>query len=63
MIIPDEIKENDIEKILEPFQLSKDQKEEGFSLIKSLYKTLISKDASLIEINPLIITKSEKLYV
>ena len=57
----DEIKENDIEKILEPFKLSKDQKEEGFSLIKSLYKTLISKDASLIEINPLIITKSEKI--
>ena len=57
----DEIKENDIQKILEPFKLSKDQKEEGFSLIKSLYKTLISKDASLIEINPLIITKSEKI--
>lgn len=57
----DEIKENDIEKILEPFKLSKDQKEEGFSLIKSLYKTLISKDASLIEINPLIITKSGKI--
>ena len=57
----DEIKENDIEKILEPFKLSKDQKEEGFILIKSLYKTLISKDASLIEINPLIITKSEKI--
>ncbi len=57
----DEIKKNDIEKILEPFKLSKDQKEEGFNLIKSLYKTLISKDASLIEINPLIITKSEKI--
>ncbi len=51
----------DIEKILEPFQLKDSQKREGINLIKSIYKTLISKDASLIEINPLIITKSEKI--
>ena len=57
----DEIKESDIEKILEPFKLSIHQKEEGFNLIKSLYKTLILKDASLIEINPLIISKSDKI--
>ena len=30
-------------------------------LIKSLYKILVEKDASLIEINPLIITKKEKI--
>ena len=35
--------------------------EEGYKLIQSLYKTLISKDASLIEINPLIITKTNKI--
>ena len=57
----DEINENDIEKILKPFKLVNDQKQEGYNLIKSLYKTLISKDASLIEINPLIITKSGKI--
>ena len=34
---------------------------EGFNLIKSIYETLISKDASLIEINPLIITKTGKI--
>ena len=56
----DEINENDIEKILKPFKLVNDQKQEGYNLIKSLYKTLISKDASLIEINPLIITKVGK---
>ena len=56
-----EIKENDIEKILKPFNLANNQKEEGYKLIQSLYKTLISKDASLIEINPLIITKTNKI--
>ena len=56
-----EIKENDIEKILRPFKLADHQKQEGHNLIKSLYKTLILKDASLIEINPLIITKSGKI--
>ena len=36
-------------------------KKEGYKLFKSIYKTLIEKDASLIEINPLIITKSKKI--
>ena len=57
----DELKEDDIKKILKPFELNDQQIEEGFKLIESIYKTLISKDASLIEINPLIITKSEKI--
>ncbi len=52
---------DDIEKILSPFQLNKEQKREGHNLIKSIYKTLIKKDANLIEINPLIITKSGKI--
>ncbi len=56
-----ELREQDIENILNPFQLTNSQKKEGFNLIKSIYKTLVSKDASLIEINPLIITKQAKL--
>tara|TARA_B100000941_G_scaffold190477_1_gene137279 strand:- start:2957 stop:4117 length:1161 start_codon:yes stop_codon:yes gene_type:complete len=52
---------DDIEKVLSPFQLNKEQKREGHDLIKSIYKTLIKKDANLIEINPLIITKSGKI--
>ena len=52
---------DDIEKILSPFQLNKEQKKEGHNLIKSIYKTLIKKDANLIEINPLIITKPGKI--
>ena len=53
--------ESDIKNILSPFQLTNLQKTEGFNLIRSIYKTLVTKDASLIEINPLIITKQGKL--
>ncbi len=57
----EKLEDVDIKKILEPFKFNTSQTKEGFVLIRSLYKTLISKDASLIEINPLIITKSEKI--
>ncbi len=53
--------ESDIKNILSPFQLTNSQKTEGFNLIRSIYKTLVTKDASLIEINPLIITEQGKL--
>tara|TARA_B100001559_G_scaffold295978_1_gene278779 strand:+ start:1476 stop:2636 length:1161 start_codon:yes stop_codon:yes gene_type:complete len=56
-----DLEDIDIKKILEPFKLNTKQMIEGFNLVKSIYKTLISKDANLIEINPLIITKSEKI--
>ena len=52
---------NDIEKILKPFDLNEPQKKEGSQLVKSIYKTLTLKDANLIEINPLILTKSGNL--
>ena len=55
------IKEKLIEKIIQPFGLSEKLKKQAFHLIKSIYKILIEKDASLIEINPLILTKNEKL--
>ena len=53
--------DSDIKKILEPFEFNTNQQIEGSNLIKSLYKTLISKDANLIEINPLIITQTGKI--
>ena len=56
-----DIKSIDIEKIIEPFKFSESQMTEAFNLIKSIYKTLVEKDANLIEINPLIITKSDKI--
>ena len=55
------VKEEVIEKIIQPFGLSEKLKKQAFHLIQSIYKALIEKDASLIEINPLILTKNEKL--
>ena len=48
-------------KILKPFNLSKKVLKQGFNLVRSIYKILIEKDASLIEINPLVLTKDENL--
>jgi len=53
--------EKEIEKIISIFQLNEKQKKIASKLVKSLYEIVIKKDASLIEINPLIITKSEDL--
>ena len=53
--------EQEIEKIISVFQLNSHQKETGKKLIIALYKIITEKDASLIEINPLIITKDQKL--
>ena len=53
--------ENEIENIITAFQLNDDQKKTAGRLIKSLYKIIIEKDASLIEINPLVITKSDSI--
>ena len=58
---PEGPNENEIEKIISIFKLNENQTQTGKKLIKSLFKILIEKDASLIEINPLIITKDEKL--
>ena len=60
-----EIKKNledkEIEEIIEIFSLGKKQKNDSKKLINAMYNVLIYKDASLIEINPLVITKDEKL--
>jgi len=55
------VNEEDIKKIIQPFGLSEKSKKQAFHLIQSIYKVLIEKDASLIEVNPLILTKSEEL--
>ena len=52
---------HEIEKIISIFRFDDEQKMTATNLIKSMYKILIEKDASLIEINPLIITKSKKI--
>tara|TARA_B100001564_G_scaffold239957_1_gene203037 strand:+ start:1970 stop:3133 length:1164 start_codon:yes stop_codon:yes gene_type:complete len=53
--------DEEIDKIISIFNFNEKQKITASNLIKSLYKIIIEKDASLIEINPLIVTKSEEL--
>jgi len=53
--------EQEIEKIISVFKLNENQKKTASRIVKSLYEIIINKDASLIEINPLIITKSGDL--
>ena len=55
------VNEEDVKKIIQPFGLSEKSKKKAFHLIQSIYKVLIEKDASLIEVNPLILTKDEEL--
>jgi succinyl-CoA synthetase beta subunit len=52
---------DEIEKIISVFNFDNAQKEIAAKLIKSLYKITLEKDASLIEINPLIITKDNNV--
>ena len=59
--ISTDISENDCEKIIKVFNLEYDAKDQGVDLIKNLYKMFIEKDASLIEINPLILTKENNI--
>ena len=59
--IKNDIDPDEIEKIIKPFNFSNEQKVTAHKLIKAIYKILIEKDATLIEINPLIITKDEKI--
>ena len=53
--------EQEIDKIISIFNFDKNQKIVASNLIKSLYKIILEKDASLIEINPLITTKENKI--
>ena len=56
-----EIDEESIHRIIKPFNFDRLQTVEAFKLIKIIFKILKEKDASLIEINPLIITKNNKI--
>ena len=55
------VDQNNIDKIIEPFILSDKQKKQAINLINSIYKILTEKDANLIEINPLVLTKEGNL--
>ena len=53
--------ENEIKKIISIFKFNEKQKIIASQLVKSLNEIIIKKDASLIEINPLIVTETEDL--
>jgi len=55
------VSDENIKKITQPFVLSKKSQKQTFDLIQSIYKILIKKDASLIEINPLILTEDDNI--
>ena len=55
------VSDENIKKITQPFVLSKKSQKQTFDLIQSIYKILIEKDASLIEINPLILTEDDNI--
>ena len=59
--LKDEINEQDFENIIKVFKLDNKQKNQAKKLINSIFNLLIQKDANLIEINPLIVTKSANL--
>ena len=55
------VTENDINTISTAFELKKDLEGQLSDLIKNMYKFFSEKDASLVEVNPLIITETDKL--
>ena len=59
--IGDDISKNDCEKIIKIFNLNSNIKDQAISLIKSIYKMFTSTDANMVEVNPLILTKEEKV--
>ena len=55
------ISDRDCEKIITIFNLEDSSKLKAISLIKLIYKMFLSTDASLVEINPLVLTKDKKI--
>ncbi len=56
-----DVSDSDCESIIKIFKLNDQSKLEAISLIKSIYKMFLSTDSSLVEINPLILTKDKKI--
>ena len=56
-----DIEDEDCKKIIRNFNLDDDDNLKCIKIIKSIYKTFVSTDASLIEINPLILTKENNI--
>ncbi len=59
--ISKEISDSECAKIIKIFNLKNNLNLEATDLIKSIYKMFLSTDASLVEINPLILTSDQKI--
>ena len=59
--LEDEISNIDCENIIKIFNLNDQAKSEAIKLLKSIYKMFISTDANMVEINPFILTKENKI--
>ena len=57
----EKLTEEDVAKVISLFRFNEIQKKQAIKLINALFDVIINKDASLIEINPLVITKSQNL--
>ena len=59
--IDEKVKDNDVLNILKPYNLKESALGDGKKIIQALYQALIKTDANLIEVNPLILTKDNKV--
>ncbi len=57
----EEILDQDCLEIIKVFKLNENANNQAKALIKSIYKMFIKSDANLVEINPLILTKENKI--
>ena len=56
-----QISEDNCKKVIKIFNLNKEANKDAIKLIQSIYKMFIELDASLVEINPLILTKDNQI--
>jgi len=59
--INEKVNDDDVLSILKPYNLKGSSLDDGKKIIQALFQALIKTDANLIEINPLILTKDNKV--
>ena len=59
--LKDQLDKAEVEKILRPFNFNDKQKNEAEKILQSIFKLLREKDANLIEINPLVVSKDDQI--
>ena len=57
------VTDEDTEKLADAYKLAGNSRDQGKKLFKALYKAFTDKDMSMLEINPLIVTKSNEIQV